>query len=42
MEKLGQPYATATDGLEAVKKYEAANGKFDIVFMGKSPFRLPL
>ena len=35
MEKLGQSYVTATDGLEAVKAYQAATGKFDIVFMGK-------
>jgi len=35
MEKLGHPYATATDGLQAVKAYQANPGKFDIIFMGK-------
>jgi hypothetical protein len=35
MEKLGHSYVTATDGLEAVKAYQAAAGNFDIIFMGK-------
>jgi CheY-like chemotaxis protein len=33
IEKLGYPYATATDGLEAVQAYQSSNGRFDIIFI---------
>lgn len=42
MEKLGHHYVTATDGLEAVKAYQAAIGKFDIIFMGKDHHQLSI
>jgi CheY-like chemotaxis protein len=34
MERLGYPYRTATDGLQAVEAYKSTDGKIDIIFMG--------
>jgi hypothetical protein len=36
MRKLKLNHATAINGLEALNVYKEANGKFDVIFMGRS------
>jgi PleD family two-component response regulator len=40
MRKLKLNHSTAINGLEALNTYKEANGCFDVIFMGKSPFHI--